>query len=67
MTCPHGVSTARSEAWWSKEDKRAASGPRPHTSSCACCGGPFQSLPGFETERCPHCLVVEARQYEMTA
>lgn len=55
MTCPHGISTARVERWEENEAKRATAGPRPHTSVCACCGGPFQSLPGFEAERCSHC------------
>lgn len=57
MTCPHGVSTARSEAWWRREEDRVkAQGSRPFVSACACCGGPFPRYHDDDPERCAHCL-----------
>lgn len=52
MTCPHGVSSARVAEWDRREEARALKGPRPETSMCGCCSGPF---PMTEGEFCKHC------------
>ena len=48
IACRHGISEARVQAWWEREERRQ---PQRNLGACGCCVGPC----GIEAQFCRWC------------